>query len=289
MKIVATADLHYDIARSRQPALDVADEICRLDADGLLLLGDIAGRDLCILRECLHLFDRFAGRKFFVAGNHDIWTNPGEDSLGRLNVELPRVCREMGFHPLDLEPAVLGNVGLVGSMGWYDFSFRPKHLNIPLRFYEHKIAPGAAARMEDYAHLVEDRSDIPAEAMRIGTRWMDGVHARLPMSDQAFCDRLLTRLREHLAHVSGLCERIVVGLHHLPFREMVPPTERPSWAFASAYLGSELFGQMMLQHPKIAYTLCGHSHKPDRLTRDHIECINIGSTYLAKRYEIIEL
>lgn len=289
MRILVTADLHYDIDRSRQPAIDAADRICRLGGDALLVLGDVAGHDPAILRECLRLFDRFAGAKFFVAGNHDIWTAPGGDSLHRFEVELPELCREAGFHMLDEKPALLDGLGLVGSMGWYDLSYRPAHLNIPLRFYEAKVAPGAAARLPDHAHLVADRSDIPETAMRIGTRWMDGVHVRLPVGDATFCNQLGERLSEHLAWASRHAERIVVGLHHLPFRDLVPPTDKPSWAFASAYLGSEVFGQALLEYPKARHVFCGHSHKPGSLTREHVVCVNVGSTYLAKRFEIVDL
>jgi len=287
MRIVVTADLHYDIVRSRQPALAIAEEICSLDADTLLVLGDVAGRDIGIVSECLHLFDRFAGRKFFVAGNHDIWTSPGSDSLDKLERELPAACREAGFHPLDVEPVAINGVGIAGSMGWYDYSYRLNRLGIPLRFYEAKIAPGAAARSASYAHLVADASDTDDSAFGIGTRWMDGEHARLPMSDVAFCQYLLDRFDEHLCYLSDRCDRIVVGLHHVPFAALVPHTDKPGWAFASAFLGSEQFGEVMLNHPKVRYAFCAHSHKPDRIERRHLECINVGCTYLAKRYEIV--
>jgi len=289
MRIIATADLHYDIGRSRQPALDIADEICRQQADALLILGDAAGRDPGILRDCLHLFDRFNGRKFFVAGNHDIWTDPGGDSLDRLECELPAICRQTGFHPLDIEPALADDIGLVGSIGWYDFSYRPAELGIPIRFYEEKIAPGAAARLAGFEHLLADRSDIPVPAFDIGTRWMDGEHIHLPMSDLEFCRHLLKRFDEHLMWLSDRCGRIVVALHHIPFPELVPKSEKPGWAFANAFLGSGQFGQVIRRFPKIRYVLCGHSHAPDRQQIAHVECINIGCTYREKRYEIIAM
>jgi predicted phosphodiesterase len=288
MRLIVTADLHYNIARSKAPTMAVAEEICQRRADGLLILGDIGGRDIGIVSECLHLFDRFPGRKFFVAGNHDIWTDPEGDSLVRLERELPAVCREAGFHPLDIEPAELDGIGLAGSIGWYDYTFRPGRLGIPLRFYQQKIAPGAAARTPGHEHLMEDTSDIPEDAMRIGARWMDGVHARLPISDEAFCDRLLNRLDNHLDQLSE-CRSIVAGIHHLPFRQLVPQQENPSWAFAAAFLGSERFGELLARHDRVRYVLCGHSHMQSRVRRDHIECINVGCTYKAKRYETIDI
>lgn len=288
MRLVVTSDLHYNVLRSKQPALDIAEEICRLHADALLILGDAAGQDLNILSECLHLFDRFTGRKFFVAGNHDIWTPAGESSLTRYEEILPQVCREAEFHMLDHEPAVLDGVGLVGSMGWYDFSLRPEHLGIPLRFYREKIAPGAASRMDRYAHLLKRTDDIPEESLRTGSRWMDGEHVRLPMTDDEFCRQLLDRLERHLLQVSHRCETIVVGLHHVPFADLVPHHENPNWAFARAFLGSIAFGELLLQHPKVRHIYCGHTHKAGQVEHGHVQCICTGCTYLAKRYELLE-
>jgi predicted phosphohydrolase len=289
LKVLVTADLHYDITRSREPARAIAREICGLDADVLLVLGDVAGRDVDIVRECLTLFDPFPGRKLFVAGNHDIWTHPGECSLERYERILPAICRETGFHPLDLEPLVIGEVGFVGSMGWYDFGYRPAWLKIPLRFYREKIAPGAAARLARYQHLLAETDDVPEATLSIGARWMDGEHVRLPMSDLDFCHRLLERFKAGLAAVALVCRQIVAAFHHVPFAAFVPPARNPSWAFAGAYLGSEMFGEMVLAEPKVRYAFCGHSHLAGRLKAAHLECINVGCTYVQKRYEQIEL
>jgi len=289
MKLIVTADLHYNISRSIQPTQEIAERICGLRADALLILGDVGGRDIGIVRDCLHLFDRFEGRKFFVAGNHDIWTHHGENSLERLEKTLPDLCRQADFHPLDLEPAVIDGVGLVGSIGWYDFSYRPSRLNIPLRFYREKVAPGAASRFKRYQHLLVDRSDIPEEAMRIGTRWMDGQHVRLPMSDLDFCHRLLNRFTGHLNQIADRCQKIIVGMHHIPFRQMVPDNQNPTWAFARTYMGSELFGEAMLVQPNITHAFFAHSHRPLQQQIQHIKCIDVGCTYIAKRYETVEI
>ncbi len=289
MKLVVTADLHYDIARSIEPARWIAAQICGLDADALLVLGDVGGRDAGIVRDGLRLFDRFRGRKFFVAGNHDIWTNPGEDSLDRLERVLPEICRETGFHSLDMSPAEVDGIGLVGSIGWYDYSFRADYLGIPLRFYEAKIAPGAASRLESYEHLVADLSDVPETAMRIGTRWMDGEYVRLPMSDVDFCRRLLDRAAAHLREVDGSSRAIVFGMHHLPFKELVPHHDHPGWAFGSAFLGSARFGDLLLSCPKVRYVFCGHTHRSEHARIGHLECIDVGCTYVAKRYELIDV
>lgn len=289
MKLVVTADLHYNIARSVEPTRRIAGEICGLRADALLVLGDVGGRDPGIVRDCLGLFDRFEGRKLFVAGNHDLWTRPDEDSFERFDRVLPEVCRDAGFHPLDAEPTIVDGVGLVGSIGWYDFSFRPVRLGIPLRFYQAKVAPGAASRLPGYDHLLRDTSDVPESALRISARWMDAEHVHLPISDIEFCHLLAERLGRHLDQVSPECPVIVVGMHHLPFRELVPHSDQPNWAFASAFMGSEMFGEVIRSQPKVHHLFCGHSHRRVRVRCGQTECIDVGCTYVTKRYETLEL
>ena len=46
MRILVTADLHYDIERSRAPTRQLAREIAATGGDALVLVGDTAGADL---------------------------------------------------------------------------------------------------------------------------------------------------------------------------------------------------------------------------------------------------
>jgi hypothetical protein len=78
-------------------------------------------------------------------------------------------------------------------------------------------------------------------------------------------------------------------MHHLPFEQMVRRTGKPGWDFAGAFMGSRLFGDLLLSAPNVRYVLCGHSHHPTRVRVGHIECINVGCTYTAKRYELVEI
>jgi predicted phosphohydrolase len=319
MRLIVTADLHYDIARSKAPTEHLASMINRAGADALMIVGDTCGRDLGILRCCFDLFDSFPGRVFFVAGNHDIWTFGG-DSLVRYEQELAEVCESAGVWYLDARPYLRDGIALVGSLGWYDYAFRRAELGIPMRFYEHKVAPGAAARLEEYGRLLDDRHDLTDAMLDITTRWMDGVYVHLPMSDPEFTRLLRDRMAEHLQSVASDARQIVVGIHHLPFEAMVRHTGKPNWDFANAFMGSPLFGELLLSVPNVHYVLCGHTHRPLRIrvgrptvaterragppprsdsshatrisgddSAAHIECINVGSTYGEKRYETLEL
>src|SRR5207249_2041551 len=60
-------------------------------------------------------------------GNHDIWVesdDPRGDSLQVYREHLPRLCREHGFHYLDVGPMFLPDgPALAGSINWYDYSW----------------------------------------------------------------------------------------------------------------------------------------------------------------------
>ena len=142
MRLLATADLHYNHGKSTRLADELIDGINRMDFDLLLVIGDTATSDGDALERCLERL-KFAGPKLFVAGNHELWTR-GDDSYRLFKEELPRRVTDAGWHWLQGEPFVADEIAIVGSVGWYDYSFAQKNLGIPLRFYEAKISPGAA-------------------------------------------------------------------------------------------------------------------------------------------------
>src|SRR5215212_3732456 len=148
MRLLATADLHYNHHRSKPVADELIDEMNRVcetsHIDAILLVGDTAVADGDSLEQCLSRI-RFAGEKIFVAGNHELWTRSA-DSYKIFREDLPRRVRELGWRWLEDDPFVASDrsVAIVGSVGWYDYSFAVPQLGIPRRFYEHKVSPGAA-------------------------------------------------------------------------------------------------------------------------------------------------
>ena len=289
MRILITADLHYDVSRSKAPAEALAREICAAGGDLLLIVGDCVSTDLTMLDRLFSQFEAFHGPRLLVAGNHELWTAPGCDSMQRYETELREVCARNGVHYLDDQPFQSGSIGFVGSVGWYDYSFRSHRLEIPLRFYEHKVAPGVAAQFEKHRHLLAETADIPASARQVTTRWMDGVKVKLPMTDIEFTQQLAEKLRTHIESIQEKVDRIVAAVHHLPFEEFVPHSIIPNWEFANGFMGSPLFGETLLGFSKIRNVYCGHSHQYKRLQKQHLECINIGSTYREKRYEVLDV
>src|SRR5438045_3918881 len=141
MRILVTADLHYNHGKSKALAEALIDEMNAVPADVLLVVGDTAVSDGDWIEQCLSRF-HFGGPKLFVAGNHELWTN-GSDSYRLFREQLPARVRAIGWRWLEGNAFVAGDVAIVGSVGWYDYSFAQKELEIPRRFYEAKVSPAA--------------------------------------------------------------------------------------------------------------------------------------------------
>jgi predicted phosphodiesterase len=290
MRLLVTADIHYNQPKSKALADPLIAEMNAIEADCLLLVGDTAGSDGDALERCLSSFS-FAGPKLFVAGNHELWTS-GSDSYSIFTKSLPDRVRKLGWHWLQSEPFVLndarGHVGIVGSIGWYDYSFAWPALGIPQRFYAAKISPGAAERFSEFASLFEESSDIPDAARQIVARWNDGRYVKLGRSDDAFLDELLSSLEVQLTGLAHV-PRIVVATHCVPVAELLPPTGRAQWDFARAFLGSGRLGELTMHFPNVKQILCGHSHFPVDLSIGQTRLTNIGSGYREKTYQLIDV
>jgi len=289
MRVILTSDLHYDVQRSKAPTEAVARRIVESGGDVLVLVGDSASADLAILERLFGLFDAFDGHKLFVPGNHEMWVPAGGDSRRRYEEELAGVCARNGVHYLDAGPFYANGVAVVGSVGWYDYSFRSAALKVPLRFYQHKVGPGRAEADEKYRHLIEGYDDLPPGSSDIFVRWMDGVRARLGISDVAFTRLLADRLRRHLDEAASRVDRIIVAIHHVPFAELVPQTFVVNFVFASAFMGSELFGEIIEEYPQVRDVYCGHAHRRKQIRRGALTATCIGSTYTEKLFDVLDV
>src|SRR5258708_5439049 len=113
LRLLITADLHYNHARSKPLAEAIIDQMNDAGGDVLVGVGDTATADGDALERCLALF-RFPGPKLFVAGNHELWTN-GPDSHDLFSNELPRRVKALGWHWLEGDRFIAGDIGIVGS------------------------------------------------------------------------------------------------------------------------------------------------------------------------------
>lgn len=286
MRLLITADLHYNHPRSRPLADEVIEQMNAAGGDVLLLVGDTAVSDGDCLEQCLGRF-RFSGPKLFVAGNHELWTR-GDDSYALWRETLPARIRALGWQWLESDPFITPGLAIVGSIGWYDYAFARPELGIPHRFYEKKVSPGAAERFEEFTRLFDVSHDIAPAAREVVARWNDGKFIKLHRSDKVFLEELLTRLEAQLQSLSKM-PTILAAIHHLPFAELLPPPHSAQWDFAKAYLGSPRLGELLLRHPNVRQAFCGHSHLPARARIGDIEAVNIGSGYRWKTYETVDI
>jgi hypothetical protein len=152
------------------------------------------------------------------------------------------------------------------------------------------VAPGAAAYLGGHDELLGAHRDVLTEGhFAMTARWMDGINVRLPVSDRDFTRRLADKLARHIADVAGRVDRIVAFLHHIPFRDLLPRDRPDDYAFASAFMGAECLGEVLLAAEKVTDLYCGHSHWRARRRVGHITAVNVGSTYQDKRLEELEL
>ncbi|HLL87777.1 MAG TPA: metallophosphoesterase [Tepidisphaeraceae bacterium] len=287
LRLLVTADLHYNHPRSVPLADGVIGRMNAAGGDVLLVVGDTAVADGDALEQCLSKF-AFAGPKLFVAGNHELWTRRG-DSLGLFEEELPRRVRALGWHWLETEPFVAGDVAIVGSVGWYDFSFAQPSLGIPTRFYAAKLSPGAAIRLApSFDHLRPEADDVPPHAREVVARWNDGKFVHLGRTDEVFLRERVAQLAMSLEQVWS-ARQVVAAVHHLPFCELLPPPHSAQWDFAKAYLGSAALGAALLAAPNVTHCFCGHSHFPTEATVGQVRAVNVGSGYRWKTFHSVDV
>ncbi|MEO1270233.1 MAG: metallophosphoesterase, partial [Myxococcota bacterium] len=239
-------------------------------ADALILVGDL-GHDPDSLHRLLDLFSDTRGPTLAVPGNHDVWLTGWEDhtdSSWELHEHLlPEAFQAHGVHPLHLKPFTLTSdddgeqVTFVGSMGWYDYSFRDD-IGIELEAYQTKTPPW---------------SSFPI--------WNDARFARFDQDDVALTRLLNTRLAQQL-HDTPEQTPVVAAIHHLTSRRLlVQPREMvpKRWRYANAFLGADCLGDTLVADPRVTQVFCGHIHMARHITVRGHRWSTIGSDYRTKQ------
>ena len=263
MKIIVTADIHYGVGQNQLIVKKLVRRIISTKADILIIVGDTFAFRTELLNECLQLFDDFKGDKLLVAGNHDLWTYDN-NSLVVYNKILPQIAKKNRFHFLDQKPFIKNQVGFVGSIGWYDFSFCNPNIIIPKKYYLEKSWPGVVT-------------------------YNDGRFVHLGMNDVKFTQKINRKLKLHLAQVSKSSEKIICSIHHVPFKELLRSNNTSADWFLTAFSGSEKTGDIIKSFPKVQYVFCGHTHQKKKAQIGGITAINVGSDYSQKRFEVIDI
>lgn len=240
MRIVITADLHYEPAR-RSLYTDFARHIAAQKPDCFIIAGDV-GHPLRLFRRCLQLFSELTCPKLLLAGNHDVYVGKF-DSRRLWEHELAGVAQNEGFLWLEEMPYRLGDLGICGTMGWYDYSSAAAHMALDHHDYR---------RLKPLVNHDADYIDWP---------WSDRAMARY--LQKSFACRLDT------LQADPNVEQIVVVTHMPIFKEAIPDHPGSSyWSLLQAYLGNMTLGQLVRQQAKVSHVISGHIHRPGRWTVD---------------------
>jgi predicted phosphohydrolase len=270
LRVAFTADLHHGAYRDGDAANRLlAAELWHRPPDVLVLAGDLGHAEH--FDDCLALFAGLPCRKALVPGNHDIWVtqdDPRGDSLEVYRESLPRVSAAHGFHYLDQGPLILpeADLALVGSMNWYDYSWALE----PLR----RLFPGEEGRLK-------------TKRFTYG-RHNDAVFVRWPLDDVNFTRVAVAALQEHLDEALGQVGRVIVVTHHPPFYGLsfprqAPPTDLDDLLW-DAFGGNAAVETLLAVHQdRIAFALCGHTHRQRENPLGPIRGFNIGGDYQFKR------
>lgn len=269
IKIAITADIHYASLMDRERLELYLASLVEQKADILIIAGDLCtfGAEDKSFKELVSILGAFPGRVLFTPGNHDLWT--ANDSFNLLTIQIPEISKKYGCHILDGNPYVIGGTGIVGSVGWYDYTFHeiPEHLRKIFCRYIYKFSCSSGEKIikwEEigYEELLSKSCSVSedGENWKQGT-WTDKYYIHWKLTDEQFLDFTIKTLEKDIQEIYDKVDSIIAVIHHLPFIEFVPESENPIFGFHRAYLGSVKIGKLLQKYPKIKQVFFGHSHK----------------------------
>jgi putative phosphoesterase len=255
LRIAAVSDLHVRSNGSdNELILEIHERVKELDPDVFIIAGDISA-STTILADSLFKLYVDGCINLYVAGNHDIWfeQDRGLSSLEKYSHTIGNICKKHGWIHLPDQPYIMESTAFVGSLGWYDYSFRCDNLQIPEEAYEEK----------QYGDAV----------------WYDVFNVDWNLTDKEATDLFNRKIEYDLSLVPDEVDGIVFVSHHLPFKELTLYKQRLPWDFFSAYMGAVSTGKILLEDNRVFLTISGHSHIRSKITLDGITAITVPIGY----------
>jgi 3',5'-cyclic AMP phosphodiesterase CpdA len=254
IRLAFTSDLHTDSHAANRRVWQEMGAILRdVQPDVFICCGDIAA-DARQFGLTLFALEHLPCPKLLVPGNHDVWIQNGDwvrqgiTSREKYYKLLPALCREAGFHPLWLEPYVLGNIAFCGSMGWYDYSLRNCALDgqLSLHDYRRKCFQGRLWNDARFVHWY---------------RAQQNGSGRQQVSDETLTGAMVCELAQQLQRARQLATRVIAVTHMVPFRAMMVYQQDAQWDYFSAFMGSVVLGAILQACPAVERVLAGHTHR----------------------------
>ena len=255
MRVAAISDIHVSSDGSDEKLiLEIHERVKELSPDVFVIAGDISA-SVTILADSLSKLHVDDCINLYVAGNHDIWfeQDKGLSSLEKYSHTIGDVCKKHGWLHLPDQPYIMESTVFIGSLGWYDYSFRRADLQIPEEAYEEK-------QFEDAV-------------------WYDVFNVDWYLTDKEATNLFNRKIEYDLSVLSDKVERIVFVSHHLPFKELTVYKQRLPWDFFSAYMGAISTGKILLDDKRVILSISGHSHIRNKITINGITAISVPIGY----------
>ena len=233
MRILVAGDLHYQ-PTTRPAYVEFAAWVRDQAPDCFILAGDV-GHPLRLFRRGLDLFAGLACHRLFIAGNHDLYCGE-HDSRTLWQRILPQAVQDAGFTWLEATTCQLGDVGICGTLGWYDYSARAPHLPFDATDYR-RLKPL-------FNH--------------------DADYINWPWSDRAMARYLARGFASRLAALeqNPTVGRIVVVTHMPIFPVALPDyPESERYSVQRAFLGNFTLGETVRGAAKVSNVVSGHLHR----------------------------
>ncbi len=273
MRLAVTSDLHFDFVGhlTRPEAITaMVVQIARSQPDAVVLAGDIAA-GFAAFEACLAQFEGLGIPVGVVAGNHDLWR---DNELGMSTEKLwggalEKAAEDAGLVWLESHPIRVGDVAVVGSMCWYDYS-----------------AVDAAVRMTP-DELARAKNSLNG----------DGRHMDWARTDPDFAAELERELLRKIdVQQSDPSVRSVAVVTHVPLLEE-QMTRKPAdhrWGTSNAYFGNLTTGRAVMERSKVKAIISGHSHVGheaivERPRLDPVLTHVVPSDYGTPKFVLLEL
>ena len=270
-RVAVASDLHFDAAGNLTPPEAVAalvEEIRAAEPAAVVLAGDL-GHPLENFRRCLAAFRPLTVPVAVLAGNHDVWRDEvGLGSRELWEYGLADATREAGALWLGDGELRLGDVAVVGSLAWYDYSAAPEHLRYPDE------------------HFARIKGSLNNDAAMIDWPW----------SDVEFAWRLRQLLIARLARLEkDASVRAVVVATHVPLfeQQMMRKPGNFEWELSNAYFGNLTTGAAVARFANVRTVVSGHTHCGRRGTvvreaASPIDVHVVGSEYGAPAFVVVD-
>ena len=266
MKIVVTSDIHLSITSYR--TLDkLVRRISKIQPDVFIAAGDLGELGGHYMKCIERLAKIDAGQKAVMAGNHDLWTKRPDIATSKVLWDeiLPGVAEHHGMIWLEDGKVIThDNIGIVGSIAWYDYS---------------------AA------------SNIPPDLCRISKAQYnnDAVYMDKDWDDVKFAWERRVNLCYSLGHLECQDEiEHTVVVTHVPIFPQQQARESGDSLEADAYFYNFSLGKVVLKFDKVHTVISGHTHRAVDTTvgrgrKNPVRAIVVPSKYHAPGIVELEL